>query len=438
MTSRELTSLRSLAPSATEQAMASGWVDRLHRLLYGAIGWPFLLFSLWGGTRASKRLLLQRIGLAHDALPHLGSWKADTGFLHRIVDAIELRRPAVVVELGCGASSLVAARALELNGGGRLVSYDQHGEFVAATQAWLAEEGLSAEIRHAPLRRRPADWQGCWYDLPAGVPERIDLLIIDGPPWAVHPFVRGAADSLFDRLTPGATVLLDDAARPGERVVARRWRRRWPDMRFYRLGGSTAGTLVGVKGAEFVHLPRRDLEPITRLRQAVAAAALLTAGWLLHDTADTIAPPVQAAGFVDEAAASYAASLARQRMQSQPESTLLDRTELESATGLMLPVLPASWRMKDVQVFPSDHGMAVAMVLVTPGDETVALFASRAETPAEKLPVLAHRANRSVAYWEDGPFAYALTGELPSARMLRLSAELAQVPDGGAGAVPSR
>lgn len=71
--------------------------------------------------------------LADDALPHLGSWKADTGLLHRIVDAIEELRPRVVVELGSGASSLVCARALELNGGGRLVSYDQHAPFVEAT-----------------------------------------------------------------------------------------------------------------------------------------------------------------------------------------------------------------------------------------------------------------------------------------------------------------
>ena len=35
------------------------------------------------------RDLLDRLGLPHDALPHLGSWKADTWFLWRIVEAIE-------------------------------------------------------------------------------------------------------------------------------------------------------------------------------------------------------------------------------------------------------------------------------------------------------------------------------------------------------------
>lgn len=425
MTSRELTSLRSLAPVPGEDVPGVHGSDRLHRLFYGAIGWPFLAFSLWGGTRASKRHLLERIGLEEDALPHLGSWKADTGFLHRIVDAIELLRPTTVVELGCGASSLVAARTLALNGGGRLVSYDQHGGFVEATKGWLEEEGVTASIRHAPLRPEASgDWPGSWYDL-HDVPEAIDLLIIDGPPWTVHPFVRGAADQLFGRLRPGGMVLLDDAARPGERVVARRWRRRWPNMRFERVGGSTAGTLAGRKSADVIPLPPREIAMVAGARRAAFAAALLLGGWLLHDAAESVAPPVQAATFVDEAAASYRASLARQAMLSQPESTWLDRSELGRATGLTVPAIPAEWQVLDVQVYPAKSGMAVAMVLRTDKAETVALFTARAETPADRLPLLDQRDSRSVAYWEEGPVAYALTGELPPARMLSLSASLA-------------
>ena len=75
-------------------------------------------------------------------------------------------------------------------------------------------------------------------------PPSIDLLVIDGPPWAINPFVRGGAEVLFDRIVPGGIVLLDDAARPGERVVANRWRQRWPEFRFEYLGGGK-GTLVG-------------------------------------------------------------------------------------------------------------------------------------------------------------------------------------------------
>ena len=76
------------------------------------------------------------------------------------------------------------------------------------------------------------------------MPQEIDQLVIDGPPWTLNPFVRGRAETLFDRIVPGGMVLLDDAARPGERVVASRWRRNWPDFRFTLMPGAK-GTLVG-------------------------------------------------------------------------------------------------------------------------------------------------------------------------------------------------
>jgi len=239
MTSREKTGLLSLDDSAPARPLA----ERLFTVAWGSIQWPWLLRSLWGGRLAGKHALLDRLGLPHGALPHLGSWKADTAFLWRIVETIERLRPRQVVELGCGASTLVVAKALEGNGGGRLSSYDQHAGFVQATGEWLAGHGLSAHMGWAPLVEDPSPWSHCWYDLTA-LPREIDLLVIDGPPWALNPFIRGRAETLFDRIVPGGVVLLDDAARPGERVVAAHWRRDWPDFRFTLLPGPK-GTLLG-------------------------------------------------------------------------------------------------------------------------------------------------------------------------------------------------
>jgi predicted O-methyltransferase YrrM len=246
MTSRNATSFRPLRDPAALGRQGSRSSDHLYRLGFGAICWPWLLYSLWGGTKASKARLLERVGLEADALPHLGSWKADTGFLHRIVDAVEAIRPQTVVELGAGASTLVCAKALQRNGGGRILSYDQHAEFVAATAEWLRDHDVGAELHHAPLDNQVAGWPGRWYTLHE-LPSQIDLLIIDGPPWTIHPYVRGAAECLFARLAPGGIILLDDAYRPGERVIASRWRRRHPGISFELVGGSTAGTLVGRK-----------------------------------------------------------------------------------------------------------------------------------------------------------------------------------------------
>ncbi len=426
MTSRESTRLLAL-PESGDGTLAPTVSDIAWRLAFGAVNWPFLAVSLWGGTKASKRRLLARVGLRDDALPNLGSWKADTGFLHRIVDAIETLRPQVVVELGAGASSLVCARALALNGGGRLVSYDQHAGFVSATADWLRDEGVQAELRHAPLALRVPGWPGRWYALEE-VPETIDLLIIDGPPWAIHPIGRGAAECLFDRLNPGGMVLLDDAARPGERIVAQRWQARWPDIEFSRLPGSTKGTLLGIrKGPGAKVLPWRP-RPVTAAPswwgRAAAAAALVGLGWLGHAAMGDLAAPVQAADIIDEAEESWRASQIRQDMASQPETLRLDRSEIAAATGISLPQFPAGWQVLDVQVYPSDLGPAVVAVLLTETGEEVSLFATRAETGADRLPLLERRAGQPFAYWEQGPLAFALTGELPSASLLALAAGL--------------
>lgn len=219
--------------------------DRLAVVAFGAIQWPWLLRSLHGGTLKQKHALLDRLDLPHDSLPYLGSWKADTGLLTLLVDHILENRPKLIVEFGTGASTLILARALQQSGGGNLISFDQHNDFVDATRRWLADYGLKADLRSVPLRPTD-DWPGLWYDH-GPLPKNIDLMLIDGPPWSIHPFTRGAASGLFDNITPGGTVMLDDAARPGERFVARRWRKMRPDFRFELSKTGSKGTLIGTK-----------------------------------------------------------------------------------------------------------------------------------------------------------------------------------------------
>ena len=245
MTTREATSL--LPRSAGADVMddyARSLSERAAVLAFGAIQWPWLLRSLHGGKLADKHALLDRLELPYDALPYLGSWKADTGLLTLLVDHIFEHKPRLVVEFGTGASTLVMARAMKMAGGGALISFDQHGDFVDATRQWLSDYELEADLRAAPLGPSPDGWPGLWYDhgpLPSG----IDLMLIDGPPWTIHPLTRGAASSLFDQISPGGTVMLDDAARPGERLVARRWRKLRPDFTFSLDKSGTKGTLIG-------------------------------------------------------------------------------------------------------------------------------------------------------------------------------------------------
>jgi anti-sigma factor RsiW len=180
-------------------------------------------------------------------------------------------------------------------------------------------------------------------------------------------------------------------------------------------GQSDAGTVVRLPA-------RRGPWPsASAWRRAAAILVIAGSGWLARDLVGAFTQPAYAASFVDEASASYTASMARERMVSQPETTALNRSEILQTTGLALPGIPAGWRLTDVQVYPAEAAMAISIVMRTDRGEVVSLFAARADTPATGRPLVENRQGRSIAYWEAGPVAYALTGELGSKRLLELA-----------------
>ena len=144
--------------------------------------------------------------------------------LVRIIDRTE---PAHILELGCGVSTIVMAARLKSAGKGSVVALEHEARYAEATRAELRAQGLEdvATVVDAPLtdvRIGDADWR--WYTLDAGVPERVDVLFVDGPPAGTGPLARyPAVPLLLDRLAPGATVLVDDGDRPDEQEMVRRW-----------------------------------------------------------------------------------------------------------------------------------------------------------------------------------------------------------------------
>jgi len=170
-------------------------------------------------------------------LPATRGWAASPDFLLHLYQHIATHRPKVVVELGSGVSTLVAAAALAANGDdGRIYSLDHDEAYARATSELLLQHGLShiASVHHAPLEpwqpprltKLGKEWQ--WYSVPEAVNvlDAIDLLVVDGPPEGTGPLARYPAVPHFrDRLAPDGIVLLDDARRSNERAAAEAWSR---------------------------------------------------------------------------------------------------------------------------------------------------------------------------------------------------------------------
>jgi predicted O-methyltransferase YrrM len=169
-------------------------------------------------------------------LPPLRGWVASPDVLLTLVRHVRRAGPGVIVECGSGASTLVLAQAVRLNGRGHVYSIDHDPDFARRTREMLEEHGLSewADVTHAPLRQVDIGgmrWE--WYDphsLPVTPP--IDLLFIDGPPSDTpKPLARyPAGPMLFQRLAPGGSVFADDTKRPGETEILRRWAREFPHL----------------------------------------------------------------------------------------------------------------------------------------------------------------------------------------------------------------
>jgi predicted O-methyltransferase YrrM len=150
-------------------------------------------------------------------IPPTRNWAASPDLLLTISEIIKKSQPAMVVELGSGISTLVAAKS----GARKIVSIDNSDEWGAKTVELLKEHRVrGVSVRIAPLQ--PYANGSDWYDLDAIKDlKKIDLLIIDGPPGSKNPEARYPALQQFkDRLSTTAIVIIDDVNREGERKLA--------------------------------------------------------------------------------------------------------------------------------------------------------------------------------------------------------------------------
>jgi predicted O-methyltransferase YrrM len=160
-------------------------------------------------------------------MPPSGHWALSATGLLELMFLLNTKRPKVVLEFGSGTSSVWMAYALERIGG-RLVSVDHDRGYAGRTRRLLSAHGLAsvAEVRDAPLCSLTIDGEGFrWYDVAAfeDVGD-IDFLMVDGPPGSLgHDARYPALRVLEQRLSPSATIVLDDADRSDEQDIIKRW-----------------------------------------------------------------------------------------------------------------------------------------------------------------------------------------------------------------------
>jgi predicted O-methyltransferase YrrM len=176
-------------------------------------------------------------------LPQTRLWSAWPDFLQTLFVLITERRPNLVLELGSGVSTLIAAYALKQNGGGRIISLDHLDHCVEASRRNIGQHGLHhyVGVVHPPLKPiRLRDREALWYDSAQIESLReIDLLIVDGPPASVQSMARyPALPVLFEKLAANAVILVDDAYRPDEERMVHQWLEEFEGLEaeFLRLG----------------------------------------------------------------------------------------------------------------------------------------------------------------------------------------------------------
>lgn len=144
---------------------------------------------------------------------------------------VRRHRPRLILELGGGSSTILFAAALKANGSGRLISVEHDREHLDRTAQYLRQTELSdwVELIEAPLvAQRFGDRSLHWYDLARllrSLPEKIELLFVDGPPGKLQALSRyPALPVLLPHLSPHAHVLVDDGRREDETQMIELWR----------------------------------------------------------------------------------------------------------------------------------------------------------------------------------------------------------------------
>lgn len=152
--------------------------------------------------------------------------------------------------------------------------------------------------------------------------------------------------------------------------------------------------------------PRRH-SGVAYLSRVAAAILVLAGGWFFVGKGAPVDRGQAEEYFIREALQSHHVAEMRAVLRRSPPA-VFNVGEVGSFARIALPVLPAGWRITDVQLFPSDSGPSLQMTITNDISRPISLFAVRDDHVAPAKPAVLTRNGKTVAYWQEGDLAYAL------------------------------
>ncbi len=161
-------------------------------------------------------------------IPATRGWAGSPDFLNKIVEIILKQKPRIVLEASSGVSSVLIGLALKMNNSGKALSFEDDTSYAEITRKNIEVNDIEdiSIIMDCPLNDYLIDgetWK--WYDTKElTFTDKIDLLIIDGPPGATQNLARYPAIPLLHKyFSDNVIILLDDANRPDEIIIVEKW-----------------------------------------------------------------------------------------------------------------------------------------------------------------------------------------------------------------------
>lgn len=156
-------------------------------------------------------------------------WAIGEETFGRIVEQLRSIRATTIVEFGSGVSSI--RLALEFPDA-QIVTIESSRQWYETVVQMSAEHGVDKNLA---VRHRPLSWQrhglSVFLSYACGeLPERIDAVIIDGPPTWTRRGREACLYQVVRRLRVGGRVLLDDYGRNREKTMVRNWTWSFPGV----------------------------------------------------------------------------------------------------------------------------------------------------------------------------------------------------------------